>query len=452
MDNYLILVFLIVIATLCWMAGVVKVLLAVVLLGTAVSLAADPKSDLAADRLMWSAYLLSKEGPTADLTRRRPFNPLLDLDPVGLIQHYGYPAERHHVTTDDGYILGIHRIPGSGSSQREAVRRPAVILAHPLLSTSAEWLVAGPEKALAFLLADEGFDVWLLNVRGNTYCLNHTTLSPHDDAFWDFSFHEHAVLDLPATIQYVVRETGQQQVQYVGFSMGTTIMFVMASERPDVAKHVTMFTALGPATALVHSRSYAWRALAHASGALKRMSRMLHTHRFLPSTAALRTAGEVFCSDGSITQSLCVGLIAALAGRNDAQFNKTMLPYIISRTPSGTSFKNIDHFAQSLKQGFQQYDYGHAENLRRYGSAAPPKYNVGNVNLPTRLYYGMNDHLADWTDAQKLCSELPNVLSCDAVKDPLWTHLDFVWAKDVVPLVYNKLIADLKESSFPVRT
>lgn len=57
----------------------------------------------------------------------------------------------------------------------------------------------------------------------------------------------------------------------------------------------------------------------------QRTARVLHTHRFLPSTAALRTAGEVFCSDGSITQSLCVGLIAALSGRNDAQFNKVGL-------------------------------------------------------------------------------------------------------------------------------
>lgn len=55
-------------------------------------------------------------------------------------------------------------------------------------------------------------------------------------------------------------------------------------------------------------------------------------------------------------------------------------------------------------------------------------------------------------DAQVLCSKLPHVLSCDAVKDPLWTHLDFVWAKDVVPLVYNTVIADIKNSTLAART
>ena len=39
----------------------------------------------------------------------------------------------------------------------------------------------------AYSLADEGYDVWLLNVRGNQYALNHTTLSSKDSKFWDFS-------------------------------------------------------------------------------------------------------------------------------------------------------------------------------------------------------------------------------------------------------------------------
>lgn len=96
------------------------------------------------------------------------------------------------------------------------------------------------------------------------------------------------MLDLPATIQYVVRETGQQQLQYVGFSMGTTIMFAMASERPDLLKHVTMFTALGPATSLMHSRSFTFRALAHASSFIEvngAPGRCSHSPRVLSSAA-----------------------------------------------------------------------------------------------------------------------------------------------------------------------
>ena len=31
---------------------------------------------------------------------------------IQLITSKGYPAESHWVTTPDGYILGLHRIPG----------------------------------------------------------------------------------------------------------------------------------------------------------------------------------------------------------------------------------------------------------------------------------------------------------------------------------------------------
>ncbi|KAM7299042.1 lipase member K [Ixodes scapularis] len=45
------------------------------------------------------------------------------LDPIGLIKKWGYPAERHHVTTEDGYILEIDRIP-HGLSETGSLRNP----------------------------------------------------------------------------------------------------------------------------------------------------------------------------------------------------------------------------------------------------------------------------------------------------------------------------------------
>jgi hypothetical protein len=47
--------------------------------------------------------------------------------------------------------------------------------------------------------------VWLGNVRGNIYCMNHTTLTPKKHEFWDFSFQEMAEIDLPAMVDYVLK-------------------------------------------------------------------------------------------------------------------------------------------------------------------------------------------------------------------------------------------------------
>lgn len=70
------------------------------------------------------------------------------------------------------------------------------------MASSADWLLSGPEKALAFILADLGYDVWLGNARGNTYSKRHVNMSNEDANFWDFSWHEMAKYDIAAEIDY----------------------------------------------------------------------------------------------------------------------------------------------------------------------------------------------------------------------------------------------------------
>lgn len=144
---------------------------------------------------------------------------------VGLLRKYGYTAEYHTVTTSDGYILGVHRCSGGPVSPPSA-GKPVAFLMHGMLSSSADYVIMGPQTALAYMLADLGYDVWLGNSRGNRYSNTHNRLNNETQQYWDFSWHEIGIFDLPAMIDYTLSITGQRKVHYIGHSMGTTAYLV----------------------------------------------------------------------------------------------------------------------------------------------------------------------------------------------------------------------------------
>ncbi|KAG0422153.1 hypothetical protein HPB47_002004 [Ixodes persulcatus] len=127
----------------------------------------------------------------------------------GLIKGEGYPFERHDVVTRDGYIIEMHRIP----------REPIFVMTG-LLADSASFVLDFPKQSLGYVLADNKYDVWLGNTRGNTYGKRHKRYSPKSRRFWNFSFHEHAKYDAPAQIDYILNVTKRNSLLYVGLVSG----------------------------------------------------------------------------------------------------------------------------------------------------------------------------------------------------------------------------------------
>ena len=62
-----------------------------------------------------------------------------------------------------------------------------------------------------------GYDVWLPNMRGNSYSRNHTTLDPDLPEFWQFGFEESGLVDYPETIDFILEKTpGQEDLFFIG--------------------------------------------------------------------------------------------------------------------------------------------------------------------------------------------------------------------------------------------
>ncbi|ERL86264.1 hypothetical protein D910_03673 [Dendroctonus ponderosae] len=72
------------------------------------------------------------------------------------LEKHGYPFESHHVLTDDGYIVTLHRIPAITNGFGENIDRvnPAVLFVPPMLCSSIDWVSRGANESLGLLLSD----------------------------------------------------------------------------------------------------------------------------------------------------------------------------------------------------------------------------------------------------------------------------------------------------------
>ena len=102
-----------------------------------------------------------------------------------LVNDNGFRSESYNVTTTDGYILSLYRIPGAINEESDTVR-PAVLLVHGQECDMMEWLWNTEDKSNALMLARAGYDVWLGNNRGNQYSNTHVSLTVADNAYWEF--------------------------------------------------------------------------------------------------------------------------------------------------------------------------------------------------------------------------------------------------------------------------
>ena len=75
------------------------------------------------------------------------------------------------------------------------------------------------------------------------------------------SVDEHALIDLPTMINYVLKTTGEKQLIYVGYSQGTQMAFAGFTANKTLARSIKLFFGLAPVATLRHVRgAFNWMA------------------------------------------------------------------------------------------------------------------------------------------------------------------------------------------------
>lgn len=78
------------------------------------------------------------------------------------------------------------------------------MIQHGVDGSSVNWVINGDDKTLTYMLANQGFDVWLGNTRGSRFSREHLTLTADQEEFWDWSFQEMGEFDVPANIKTIL--------------------------------------------------------------------------------------------------------------------------------------------------------------------------------------------------------------------------------------------------------
>lgn len=357
------------------------------------------------------------------------------LNSQQLIRKYKYICEKHSVQTEDGYILTIFRIPGKG---------PPLLLAHGIGDSSDSWLVLGPKHSLAFLLSDVGFDIWILNVRGNKYSKKHVKQLTRKQ-YWRFTFEEMGTRDLPTTIDYILSVTGESKLTYIGYSQGTTIFFVMCDLKPEYNEKIYHAVLIAP-VAWIHNSNYPFMGILSQNLAhLVKLSEQLQLYElFTPNQLRSRYHSEV-CKQDSETKYLCTMEYFLSYGLNNySHIAPDKFPIIASHIPAGVSASTMFHFVQNYKTGkFQKFDYeiGSNRRINKQYQNLLPEYNVSSVRVPITMIASATDWFSDPKDVNRLRSSLRSITNYIHIREEFdFSHIEFVYGSRVNALVNKPLI------------
>ncbi|URE21844.1 Triacylglycerol lipase [Musa troglodytarum] len=355
---------------------------------------------------------------------------------TAVVSPQGYECQEYEVKTQDGYILTMHRIPQGRGGGRAGKRQP-VLLQHGVLMDGLTWLLNPPQQSLAFVLADNGFDVWITHGRGTRWSRRHESLDTSDPAYWAWSWDELASFDLPATVGFVVRQTGQK-LHYVGNSDSS--ISILRGKLVDKIKSAALLT---PVADLTYMTTPIGRAAASAFSG--EMLGALGVAEFDPKGAvgtnfwspSALCRGELLRPYGIIHRY--VQIIPVKIFRNirpNCCLNDSTVDMYLKYELQPTSVRTLVHFSQSQSVAFRRgvitkYDHGSSvANMAAYGQSSPPEYHMFNIphHLPLLLSYGGGDMLSDVKDVQLLLNDLSNhdadKLVAQLVKE--YAHLDFV--------------------------
>ncbi|MCO4774015.1 MAG: alpha/beta fold hydrolase [Deltaproteobacteria bacterium] len=153
------------------------------------------------------------------------------------------PSFEGFAKTGDGWTLSMFRVPPQETGA--AHQGQPVVLVHGTGTNRFTFMLEGSD--LATYLSQEGFDVWVAELRGTR------TSSPPDSATWAqgaWNVDSMASQDVPAILDHIKAATGREGVYWVGHSLGGLLGY--AAVQTPLKSRIRGVITLGAPVAFTH--------------------------------------------------------------------------------------------------------------------------------------------------------------------------------------------------------
>lgn len=326
-------------------------------------------------------------------------------------------------------------------------------------------------KSLPFLFSNLNCDVWLLNRRpvsdakatnldynydidpwsyfdtSSIYNLTSSISSLLTSAFkpienkdfWNYSFDEQAINDLPRVIDYILDKTNGSKLSIVSHSAGSAMVLMMLSSRPEYSDKLSRCALL--AVALDLGNDPQANKMLQAATALEPVF----------SSVAGPIDLKIFSSTmQAVTASLCrIEFFESQTCQSDGLRGESGGQNVnLAVEDEGTfTTHELAQLLQSVKrQKMRKFDYGSDQrNRQQYSKSIPPLYDIESIRTKgMSIWQGATDALVAIADYEELLHRFntpveAHIIGGDGV---YFNHISFLLHKNVttlfnIPLVYS---------------
>lgn len=378
-----------------------------------------------------------------------------------VITEFGYPYEAIRVVTSDGYVLLLERIPRRDSQK-------VVYLQHGILDSSMGWVSNSVVGSPAFAAYDQGYDVFLGNLRG-LVSREHVDKNISSRMYWKYSINEHGTKDIPAIMDKIheiktaelklsshlnsedlLSDQQPYQLGVVCHSLGGAVMlmYIIMRQMEEKPHRLSRMILLSPA-GFHENSTFVFTLAQHLILLLGPILAPITPGLYIP-TRFFRMLLNKLARDlhnypalGGLVQTL-MGYV--VGGDSSNWVGVLGLPHYNMDDMPGVSLRVAIHLAQIKRaKRFIMYDYGSdAANMEAYGSPEPldlgQYYHL--IDVPIDLVAGRNDKVIRSSMVRKHYRLMKREGVEVSYKEFEYAHLDFTFShrEELLPYVMSRLL------------